>query len=181
MQYLTNSESLTGYRVKVERRDAFIIVGYTLIVPPGAAGKRAVPQFWTDVIADGRLARLKQASPAPPWALGLGSWDPECPKHGFRYTICIEQTPDLDLAALSDLPLFTKEIGASDWLRFETTYQSYEQRFWKDDPYKMLKALGYHFNMSGFSVGLHFDAYPPGFDTDKNPQMEFWITVIRPD
>jgi hypothetical protein len=31
--------------------------------------------------------------------------------------------------------------------------------------------------MGGLSVGLHFAAYPPDYDVDKNPIMEFWITV----
>ena len=35
MQYLENSEALVGYKVRVEARPAFWIVGYTMIVQPG--------------------------------------------------------------------------------------------------------------------------------------------------
>jgi hypothetical protein len=34
--------------------------------------------------------------------------------------------------------------------------------------------------MVDYSVGLHFDAYPPGYSDESNPAMEFWITVVRP-
>ncbi len=40
--------------------------------------------------------------------------------------------------------------------------------------------LGYAFHTGSFDVGLHFDAYPPGYDPERNPVMEFWITVIPP-
>ncbi|MHB0858163.1 MAG: hypothetical protein ACYC5M_11415 [Anaerolineae bacterium] len=174
MQYIEGSEALTGYRVKVEPRQAFSIVGYTRIIPPGGKGDGLV----RNLIADGRMAALRQAAPTAPWVLGLGSWDPECPKHGYRYTVCIEQTPDTDLSGLPAQDLFRMQIGASDWLRFEMLDQDYE-RFWKDDPYKMMGPLGYRFHMGDFSVGLHFDAYPPAFDAASNPAIEFWITVVK--
>jgi len=87
MSYIERSEEITGYRVRVVRRDAFRVMGYTLIVPP-RSDKRTVSRFWDEVETDGRLAAL--------------------------------------------------------------------------------------------SVGLHFDAYPPGFDEDRNPMMEFRITVVEP-
>jgi hypothetical protein len=54
-----------------------------------------------------------------------------------------------------------------------------KDRFWRDNPYKMMGVLGYAFNGRDFSVGLHFDVYPPGFDPVQNPAMEFWITVVK--
>jgi len=30
-----------------------------------------------------------------------------------------------------------------------------------------------------FSVGLHFDAFPPDYDPKNNLAMEFWITVKK--
>jgi hypothetical protein len=48
--------------------------------------------------------------------------------------------------------------------------------FWKDDPYKMLRTLGYRFH---FRVGVHFDASPPDHDEKDNPGMEFWISVAK--
>jgi predicted transcriptional regulator YdeE len=160
------------------QRPAFKVTGYTLLVPPRS--DEMIPQFWRQITADGRLELLKNASSNPPWILGLGSWDPECEKHGQRYTICIEATEYTDFTPLAEkYSLFTKEIGASDWMCYQTTQKIYDERFWKDNPYKMMKKLGYLFNGADFSVGLHFDAYPPDFDNESNPAMEFWITVKK--
>lgn len=65
---------------------------------------------------------------------------------------------------------------------FEMTEKVYDERFWRDNPYKMMKELGYQFDTreGDYSVGLHFDAYPPDNYIKKNPVMEFWITVVKP-
>jgi predicted transcriptional regulator YdeE len=176
MEYLEKSEEITGYRVRIMQRKAFKVAGYTIIVPPRS--DEMVSQFWYDVAADGRLELLKNASSVPPWILGLGSWDPECERHGQRYTICIEETEHTDFTQVAQAyHLFTKEIGASDWMCFEMTQRILDERFWKDNPYKMMKKLGYRFHTGDYSVGLHFDAYPPDYDPKRNPVMEFWITV----
>jgi predicted transcriptional regulator YdeE len=169
----------SGYATYVIHRPAFKVTGYTLIVP-AHADKMLIPRFWDDVTADGRLAALQQACSTPPWVLGLGSWDEACEKHGQRYTICIEATAQTDFTILARRQaLFTMEIGASDWLCFKMTQAKYDERFWKDNPYKMMKPLGYQFNMDAPNVGLHFDVYPPGFDDKLRPEMEFWITVKK--
>lgn len=49
-------------------------------------------------------------------------------------------------------------------------------QFWKDDPYRMLHALGYRFHIR---VGVHFDAVPPDYDEQTNPGIEFWISVAK--
>ena len=179
MTTLERSGEIAGYKTYVVHKPAFKITGYTLIVP-AHADKKLIPRFWDDVIADGRLAGLKKASTVPPWVLGLGSWDEACEKHGQRYTICIEATEHSDFRALSQRqPLFSMEIGESDWLCFKMTQAKYDERFWKDNPYKMMKPLGYQFNMDSPNVGLHFDAYPPGDEEPLHPEMEFWITVKK--
>lgn len=180
MPYLDNSQDIVGYRVKIVRRDAFRVKGYTLIVPPGTAGEGAIPAFWRDVRADGRLAKLVAASSVRPRVRGLGSWDPECERGGQRYTICLEETPYTDLTRLErEYALFSKEIGASDWMCFEMTWDTLEGRFWRDDPYKMMKRLGYRFHAGDLSVGLHFETYPPELALETNPAVEFWITVVE--
>ena len=52
MEYLEHSESITGYRVKVMRRGAFTVKGYTLIVPP--TGFRPREQSGDGVLDHGR-------------------------------------------------------------------------------------------------------------------------------
>ncbi|MHB0879058.1 MAG: hypothetical protein ACYC5O_23725 [Anaerolineae bacterium] len=178
VQYIADSEALVGYPVKIWHRPPFAIVGYTLIVPPNADGR--VPAFYDEVAADGRRAALKAASPIEPWLLGLSSWDSECEKKGFRYTICVEETELTDFSALAKQhQLFRMEFGESDWMCFEMIEPTYFERFWKDNPYAMIKPLGYRFGTRGLNLGVHFDAYPPGFDAATNPAMEFWITVAK--
>jgi hypothetical protein len=48
----------------------------------------------------------------------------------------------------------------------------------------MMTKLGYKFHTGkegDYSVGLHFDAYPPytSFPLERKSVMEFWITVIK--
>ncbi len=185
METIANSQELTGYRVKVLTRKAFRVRGYTLVMPPVKRGDMTIPRLWDAMIADGRLKQLREASAVPTCILGLGSWDPECPKGGQRYTICIEETEHTDFTRLAaQVDLFGKTIGASDWLCFETRLgEEYPGRFWKDNPYKMMGPLGYKFYGAegDYSVGLHIEAYPPDFSfgSDKNTAMEFWITVVK--
>jgi predicted transcriptional regulator YdeE len=181
MEYIERSEEITGYRVKVMSREAFTVVGYTIVVPP--RDQTMIRRFWDDVVADGRLEALKAASSVPPWYLGLGSWDPACQKGGQRYTICIEETDHTDFAPLAlQHSLFPKDIGASDWMCFEMMRKGPEddRKFWKANPYKMMGKLGYQFHTGpGYGLGLHFDACPPDYNEDTNPACEFWITVVK--
>ncbi len=182
--YLPGSEEIVGYKVKIWTREAFQVAGFTILVPAGRKGKDMVPNFYSEFVADGRMASLRAASTVQPWVLGLGSWDPECEQHGFRYTICIEETEHTDFTPLAqEYSLFHKPIGASDWMCFELNMQRYEQ-LWKDNPYKMMGKLGYEFHGTpDYSLGLHFDAYPPSYrfalDHDIQQPMEFWISVKK--
>jgi predicted transcriptional regulator YdeE len=168
--------------VKIVRRAVFTVVGYTTIVPPHDR-TNMIPRFWDEIAADGRLRALTEASSVRPWVLGLGSWDPACQKGGQRYTICIEETEHTDFSRLaSEHSLFSKDIGATDWMCFEMARGDPEahKQLWKDNPYKMMGKLGYQFHTSpGYGLGLHFDAYPPDHDDDTNPAAEFWITVAK--
>ena len=176
MYQIENSQATTGYSIKMLSRAAFHVAGFTRIIP--AHQNQRVAQFWEELRNDGRLDKLRGASRAAPWVLGMATWDPECEPKGFRYTVCIEETPYTDFTGLAqEYELFTKEIGASEWMCFETTEDTFQQRFWKDNPYKMMGPLGYQFHTGDYSVGLHFDAYPPGFIHNQNAPMEFWITV----
>ena len=178
MPYIENSETITGYRVKMMYKPAFRVTGFTLIVPPQKVS--LVPEFWSTLIADGRLEQLRESSSIRPWVLGLGSWDPECQKHGSRYTICLEETAYTDFSGLAQqYTLFTKQIGESDWMCFELDAQAAYEKFWQDNPYKMMGPLGYDFHTGSFDVGLHFDAYPPTYQPEANPAFEFWITVKK--
>lgn len=66
MEYLEKGEEITGYRVKIWKRNAFNVKGYTIIVPPGPSGKTMPHEFWNDVVNDGRLDKLTKASSVRP-------------------------------------------------------------------------------------------------------------------
>ncbi len=172
VEYLEGSERTVGYRTKIRRKKAFQVTGYTLIVPPKAEGQ-LIPRFVGELMADGSLEALAKAAPVRPWVLGLGSWDPECEPGGQRYTVCIEETEGADLGRLSTKhPLHTQRFEACEWMCFEMT----DKQLWRDDPYTMLRKLGYRFHLR---VGVHFDAFPPEFDKERNPAVELWISVAK--
>jgi len=172
VEYLEGSEEIIGYKTKIRRKNAFQITGYTLIVPP-QSDRQVTPRFWGDVIADGSFEALANTSSVQPWVLGLGSWDPECEPGGQRYTICIEETEYTDMSHLSGKhPLHTQKFEACDWMCFEMP----NEQLWRDDPYRMLRKLGYRFHLR---VGVHFDAYPPGSHLERNPAVELWISVAK--
>jgi predicted transcriptional regulator YdeE len=174
VECLEGSEELVGYRTKIWRKDAFQITGYTLIIPANA-DRQTIPQFVSELMADGSIEELTKASSVPPWGLGLGSWDPECEPGGMRYTVCIEETEHTDLRHLTTKhPLHTQRFEACDWMCFEMNDN--DDQFWKSNPYTMLKKLGYRFHLR---VGVHFDAFPPDFDPEKNMEVEFWISVAK--
>jgi len=177
--YLERSEKITGYRVKINRKPAFQVIGYTIIIPPKTE-TQMIPRFVEELMADGRLDTLKKTSPVPVWILGLGSWDEECQPGGMRYTMCIEETEQTNLSCLLEqYPLHRQSFEACEWMCFEVPQERFDtDLFWKDDPYKMLRLLDYRFHLR---VGVHFDAIPPDHDEKNNPGMEFWISVQKQD
>lgn len=178
MEEIAGARELVGYQTYAVERAAFRVTGYTLLVP-AKASPGLIPGFWDQCASDGRLERLQACSSVPTPLLGLGSWDPECEPKGHRYTVCLEETEHTDLSGLAaDYDLFTKQIGASHWLRFIVPWEQYLGRFWKDNPYKMMGKLGYDFYSGDDTVGLHFEAYAPGFSDRPDDVVDFWITVV---
>ena len=175
---IDDSVDVIGYKVRRETREAFVVHGYTLIIPADCDDRARIDRFWEEVRGDGRLDDLCKAVPHSSWILGMGSWDLECPKRGQRYTICVDDSAGFDPATMSEpSELFSKQIKASDWLCFEIDDGRFPKKFWEDDPYIMLKILGYEFNTAGFSIGMHFDAYPIEGRQPHYSAMEFWISV----
>jgi len=181
MELIRDSIEKVGYEVYIERRGPFRASGFTTIVPP--SDPMGAKRFWDEVIADGRLEKLRKCSSVPTNLLGAGTWDEEVPKNGYRYTICIEETEHTDFTALSkQYTLHEIRAGATDWMCFKMTFGKYKERFWTDNPYRMMKVLGYEFHTGSYEVGFHFDVYPPGlsFPLHNSDEVEFWITVKKP-
>ncbi len=175
--FIERSQEITGYRVKIISKPAFQVTGYTIICPPEVEGP-IIKDFVAAVMTDGRMETLKKASAVPLWVLGLGSLDEECQPRGMRYTMCIEENQHTELSGLlRQYPLHTQSFEACEWMCFEVPQERFDTGlFWQDDPYKMLRALGYRFHLR---VGVHFDAYPPDHDERTKPGMEFWISVMK--
>ena len=174
---IQNGEEITGYRVKIASKPSFQITGYTIVIPPNDQ-TAMTSRFVRDVSSDGRLDSLKKASSVPAYIVWLGSWDSECKPGGMRYTACIEETDHTDFSCLlPGYPQHTQRFEACDWMCFEIPQERFDTgQFWKDDPYRMLRVLGYRFHVR---VGVHFDAAPPDHDEMKEPCREFWISVAK--
>ena len=177
VMYLERSRGITGYRVGIMRKPAFRVIGYSKVIPPNSETEM-VPRVVGELTADGSLDVLRKATSATSWILGLGSWDEECQPGGMRYTMCIEETELTDLSRIARRhPVHTQRFEACEWMCFEVPRERFiSGAFWKDDPYRMLRALGYRFHLR---VGVHFDASPPDHDEASNWGMEFWISVAR--
>jgi hypothetical protein len=175
--FIERSQEITGYRVKTTKKPAFQVTGYTIICPPEGEGP-IIKDFVAAVMTDGRMETLKKASAVPPWILGLGSWDEECQPRGMRYTMGIEENQHTELSGLlRQYPIHSQSFEACEWMCFEVPQERFDtDQFWNDDPYKMLRDLGYRFHLR---VGVHFDAYPPDHDERTKPGMEFWISVME--
>lgn len=175
--FIERSQEITGYRVKIMPKPAFQVTGYAIICQPDEEGP-LIQDFVAALMTDGRMETLKKASAVPSWILGLGSWDEECPPRGMRYTMCIEENQHTDLSGLlRQYLLHTQSFEACEWMCFEVPQERFDTgQFWKDDPYKMLRDLGYRFHLR---VGVHFDAFSPNHHERTKPGMEFWISVLK--
>ncbi len=184
--YIEGSEKLVGYRTKIWKRDPFRFAGYSVFVPPNEEG-HPIPHLWKEMVDDGRIEALRKASSVPAWIMGLGESDPGCPPNHWRHTIGIEENAHTDFPRLTEKykqPLHRQSFEACEWMCFEMTSARFSAFCNKDNPYEMLRKLGWRFH---WRVGVHFDSYPPSSDTPfydfagKSPDaaLEFWISVAK--
>lgn len=177
MSYIEDSMTKVGYKVRVIEKEDIVVMGYTHVFPKEPEENDTEPNFIELLKKDGRFDKLFRIKGNNPM-MGLGSWDPECEPGGMRYTLCVEKSSDGNSnLLLEDKDYFEKAIGSSLWLCFEVPQT--DDRFWKDNPYAMLKKLGYSFHTGSFDVGLHFDVFPDDYDRVSNSAYEFWITVVK--
>ena len=182
---LEGSVSLVGYEAELFEKDDFQVIGYSALHQPDT------PDFelWERLRDDGRLDLLIEASSRGE-LFGCSSGDSEAtvdlPKGSYRHTVCIEVTTGVDLGLLKPDELFRIHIPASRWVCFNLTkerfYDGRDYHFLGDDPYGMVKRLGFRFN---WSVGLHVDVFDKPdigvFDlddpADRQRVMHFWMPV----
>lgn len=182
---IEGSVSLVGYEAELFEKDDFQVIGYSALHKPDT------PDFelWERLRDDGRLDLLIEASSRAE-LFGCSSGDSEAtvdlPKGSYRHTVCIEVTTGVDLGPLKSDELFRIHIPASKWVCFNFTkerfYDGRDYRFWGDDPYGMVRRLGFRFN---WSVALHMDVFDkPDIGVfrlddpaDRQRVMHFWMPV----
>ena len=64
MELIRDSIEKVGYEVYIWRRGPFRAFGFTTVFPPG--DPKGAKGFWDEVIADGRLGKLRECSTTTP-------------------------------------------------------------------------------------------------------------------
>jgi len=164
-----DNQAQVGYRTRYQELPAFDLIGFTKIVKSGG-------ELYGEVRSDGRWEVLKSIAGDDKTIYGIASEDKDCPKGRYRYTLGVKASADHSRDACLYKDLFSIHIKQSGWIVFEIeNFGAQYGNFWRDDPYKLVKKLGWDFN---FEVGLHIDAYAPSYASD-NDGMEFMMPVTR--
>jgi hypothetical protein len=151
------------------------ILGFSKIVASGG-------ELYGEVRGDGRWEQLRRLGGDDPTIYGVASHDPLAPQGQYRYTVGLRAT---DIGAeLYGKPnpflaqgLFPVRIPASDWLIFRLSFKDLFGQLWQDDPYRLVKQVGWDFNTD---ANLHCDVFSPLYVKDGEDDFEFWMPVIRP-
>jgi len=164
-----DNRALTGYITKYQRLPAFDLTGFTKIVPSGG-------ELYDEVRNDGRWKLLRDIAGDDKTIYGVASFDKECTKDRYRYTLAVKASEDhVRNSNLGD-SLFSIHIKGSEWIIF--TIESFAAqwgKFWQDNPYNLINKLGWDFNSM---VGLHIDVFPQSYSSNDDC-MEFMMPVRR--
>ena len=170
MQTLERSKEIAGYRVRYQELPAFDLTGFTKIVASGG-------ELYDEVRADGKWEVLRTLGGDDMTIYGVASFDKECTKDHYRYTLAVK-SPLAERLAEADRhgSLFKLHILESEWLVVELEHFMRQYGvFWQADPYALVQKLGWSFNSR---VGLHIDMYGPSYSSDDDA-MEFMMPVKR--
>jgi len=169
MSHPEDNEALTGYSPKYQRVPAFDLTGFTKIVESGG-------ELYEEVRSDGRWEVLRNIGGDDKTIYGVASLDKDCPKGRYRYTLAVKASEGhVSNAGLRDT-LFSIHIRESEWIVFTLeNFVAQYGKFWKVNPYDLVKKLGWEFNPV---VGLHIDKFPPSYSSDHDC-MEFMMPVRR--
>jgi hypothetical protein len=158
------------FRYKIIAKAPFDLLGFTKIVISGG-------EQYDEVRKDGRWDVLRQIAGADKTIYGIASFDKECTKNHYRYTLAVVKPDDAGKLAGYESQLFPFHVNESTWCVF--TLEHFEKQygiFWGQDPYKMIQKLGFAFNNR---LGIHLDVYPEAYKTNDD-EMEFWMPVKEP-
>ena len=172
---IENSEELCGFKASVIKKSGFTVAGYTKIQP----GDTPHEDFYAELVADGRLERLKAMLKPDAPLLIYQSYDSECiqvkNKTGvwsFRQTVCADVNDIIDIGALGEI--FTQKLPPKHWIEFEFKREQRKSL----DQHSDVQKLGWKFSGSG-----HFDVcYDMEIlmtDENKGAVIKFWMPVVK--
>jgi hypothetical protein len=163
------SQDGVGYPTRYLKLPEFDVVGFTKIVQSGGEQLEAVR-------GDGRWKTLRDMAGSAGMIYGIASLDRQCPKGYYRYTVGTLAQREHSSSTDNGDELFTIHVAESGWVVFELAdFDAQYGALWSDDPYRLVKRLGFSFNRA---VGLHIDAFGPSFASGSN-SMEFLMPVMR--
>jgi hypothetical protein len=150
-------------------KQPFDLVGFTKIVISGG-------EQYDEVRKSNRWDILRQIGGADKTIYGIASFDKECTKDHYRYTLAVQKPGDLAKFPDYERQLFPFHVKQSSWCVFtlEHFVRQYGN-FWEANPYKMIEKLGFAFNTQ---LNFHLDVYPEAYVTDDDP-MEFWMPIKK--
>lgn len=155
------------FAYRVIEMPAFELLGFTKVVTSGG-------ELYDAVRGDGRWAMLRQMVGSDPAIYGVASFDKECPKDHYRYTLAVRCDPDAEGSLLNNKALFPFHVKHSRWVAFKLEHFVRDYGiFWQKDPYKMLAEIGYVFNTA---LSIHIDLYSQNYTSDDDA-MEFLMPI----
>jgi len=177
--YIEDSETKCGFKASVIKTKGFTIAGYTRI----ASGDVPRETLAAELLADGRLERLKAAlKPGAPLML-FESYDGECGQVGnelgvwsYRRTVCINLNDVIDQDAFLTDEMFVQKLPPKHWIEFEFP-KSLRNKFSEGpNAHDHVQKLDWRFSGAG-----HFDIYYDSdmfFNEDNSGLMRFWMPVV---
>ena len=162
-----DEQANVGYKTRYQELPAFELIGFTKCVKSGG-------ELYDEVRSDGRWETLKTIAGDDKTIFGVASYDEQCPKESYRYTLGVKAKTEFLEKPHDDL--FSIHIKQAGWLIFtlESFIKQYGQ-FWGDSPYRLIEKLGWSFDSA---VGLHIDAFAASYTSDHDG-MEFMMPVTR--
>jgi len=156
--------NINGFPYEKRSLGAFEVIGFTKIVQSGG-------ELYDAVWSDGRWQALQNMTAGDKRIYGIASFDKECSKDTYRYTMGITRDENFIENEFYAGQLYPFHVKKSSWIVFSVDFEKDYGAFWSSDPYKMIGELGHSFNKV---LGLHIDVY--AYDYDDHA-MEFWMPV----
>ena len=160
---MTKNE-IIGFPYKKLNFPSFEIIGFTKIVKSGG-------EAYDEIRNSEKWELLKEMNVKEKSIFGIASMDKECPKDFYRYTMGIKKDDGYICNEQFKKELYSFIVKESEWIIFSLNFSNEYGKLWRNDPYKIIKDLGYNFNNN---VGIHIDVFDENYDGNE---MEFWMPI----